>query len=128
MKKRVFISFDFDNDKDLPRNLVNQANLSESPFSIVDRSLKVSVASKWKEEVRARIRKADLVIVICGEHTDVAKGAAAELSVTREEGKRYFLLRGRPRKTCKKPPGARKSDRMHSWKWKGLSMLIAGAT
>ena len=126
MKKRVFISFDYDNDRDLPGNLVHQAKQHDSPFSMVDLSLKVSVESKWKKEVRARIRKANLVIVICGKHTDVAKGVAAELSIAQEENKRYFLLRGRRRATCKKPPMARKSDEMHEWTWENLARLIAG--
>ena len=125
MKKRVFISFDYDNDKDLPGNLVRQAGLPNAQFAIVDQSLRHSVESNWKEEVRARISKADLVIVICGEHTHDAKGVAAELSITNEANKPYFLLRGR-RKTCKKPLGALKSDEIHKWSLKNLAKLIGG--
>ena len=125
MKKRVFISFDYDNDRDLPGNLVHQAKRHDSPFSMVDRSLGESVENKWKDEVRASIRRADLVIVICGKHTDTAKGVAAELSIAREENKRYFLLRGR-RGACTKPPMARASDEIHAWNWKNLARLIAG--
>lgn len=127
MRKRVFISFDYDNDDELRDALVGQAKLPNSPFEIVDYSLKERIESKWKEEVRSRIRKTDLVIVICGEHTDVARGVAAELSITREENKPYFLLRGRPDKTCKKPPMAAKSDKIYTWSWDNLSKLIAGA-
>ena len=126
MKKRVFISFDYDNDKDLPGNLIHQAKQPDSQFSIVDQSLKESMESKWKEEVRARIRGADLVVIICGKHTDVASGVAAELSIAREERKPYFLLRGR-RRACKKPRMARKSDEIHKWTLKNLAGLIAGA-
>jgi len=127
MQKRAFISFDYDNDGELRDTLVGQARLPNSPFAIVDYSLKERIESKWKEEVRSRIRKTDLVIVICGEHTDVARGVAAELSITREENKPYFLLRGRPGKTCKKPPMAAKSDKIYTWNWDNLSKLIAGA-
>ena len=71
--------------------------------------MSVSIAN-WKAQVRARIRKTDLTIVICGEHTHTAKGVAAELTITQELGKPYFLLRGRPNKTCHKPTMARSSD------------------
>ena len=127
MKKRVFISFDYDNDKDLPGNLVYQAKIHNSQFPIVNQSLKHSEESNWRKKVRALIREADLVIVICGEHTHDAKGVAAELSITYEENKPYFLLRGRHGKTCKKPLMAKKSDKIHEWDWNILPSLIAGA-
>lgn len=124
MKKRVFISFDYDNDKDLPGNLVSQAKRSDAQFAIVDRSLEHSVEGNWKEEVRTRIRRVDLVIVICGEHTHDAKGVAAELSIPYEEKKPYFLLQGRHGKICKKPRMARAKDEIYKWTLKNLAKLI----
>ena len=67
--KRVFISFDYDHDNDLRGNLVAQAEKPESPFRIADESLREPIDENWRKEVRARIRRADLVFVICGEHT-----------------------------------------------------------
>lgn len=124
--KRAFISFDFDHDEELRDALVGQAKDSDSPFEIVDRSVRERFESNWKEQVRDRIRRTDLTIVICGEHTDRAKGVAAELTITQEEGKPYFLLRGRPNKPCHKPAMARSSDKIHEWKWDNLKKLIAG--
>lgn len=37
--KSVFISFDYDHDKDLRGDLVAQAERSDSPFSIKDESV-----------------------------------------------------------------------------------------
>ena len=54
-------------------------------------------------------------------------GVAAEISITREEGKPYFLLKGRRRKTCTKPRMALRTDEMHSWTWENLRRLIEGA-
>ena len=124
--KRAFISFDFDHDEELRDALVGQAKLPDSPFQIADRSVHERFESNWKDQVRARIRKTDLTIVICGEHTHTAKGVAAELTITQEEGKPYFLLRGRPNKTCHKPTMARNSDKMYKWSWDNLKKLIAG--
>ena len=123
---RVFISFDYDNDKNLRDTLVGQAKQQDSPFSIADSSLKEPLAEKWRDEVRNRIRAVDLVIVICGKHTDKASGVAAELSITREEGKPYFLLRGHPNEICQKPGMALKADKIYVWSWKNLARLIAG--
>ena len=124
--KRAFISFDFDHDEELRDALVGQAKHPDSPFEIADWSVQERFESNWKEQVRSRIRKTDLTIVICGEHTHTAKGVAAELTITQQEGKPYFLLRGRPHKTCRKPAMARNSDNIYSWSWDNLKKLIAG--
>ena len=123
-RRRVFISFDFDHDEELRDALVAQAKNPGSPFEIVDYSVREPFESKWRDRVRSRIRKTDLTIVICGEHTHTAKGVAAELTITREEGKAYFLLRGRPGKTCTKPATTYRSDPIHKWTWEALTKLL----
>ncbi len=39
MKKRVFVSYDFDNDKTLKDFIVGQSRLPDSPFEVIDHSL-----------------------------------------------------------------------------------------
>ena len=124
--KRAFISFDFDHDAELRDALVGQAKNPDSPFEIVGYSVQEPFAEKWKNEVRERIRKTDLTIVICGEHTHEAKGVAAELTITQEEKKPYFLLWGRPKRVCHKPAMAHRSDKVYEWTWSNLKQLIAG--
>jgi hypothetical protein len=126
-KKRVFISFDFDHDEDLRNLLVGQAKNPDSPFDIADWSVKEHLTGDWKEKVRERIRRTDLTIVICGEWTHTATGVAAELRITREEGKPYFLLWGRADKKCTKPKTALESDKIYKWTWDNLKKLIGGA-
>ena len=122
--RRVFISFDYDNDKELRANLVGEAKKSDSPFQMTDYSVHERLDNNWRKEVRQQIRGADLAIVICGEHTHQAKGVEAELTIAREEGKPYYLLRGRPNKKCNKPANARNSDTIHEWSWDNLEELI----
>lgn len=124
--KSAFISFDFDHDGDLRGNLVAQAKKPESPFSITDWSVQEPITENWRQNVRDRISRTDLTIVICGEHTHDAAGVAAEVAIAREEGKPYFLLKGRRKKTCTKPKNALKDDKIHKWKWKNLKLLIDG--
>ena len=67
-----------------------------------------------KLAARDRVRSVCLV--------DAAKGVAAEITITREEGKPYFLLRGHA--NCTKPGMARVSDEIHAWNWPNLQKLI----
>ena len=124
--KRAFISFDFDHDEELRNALVGQAKNPDSPFQIADWSVRERFEGNWNAQVRDRIRRTDLTIVICGEQTHHAKGVSAELTITQQEGNPYFLLWGRPRKTCHKPTNARRSDKVYKWSWDNLKNLIAG--
>ena len=125
--KSAFISFDYDHDNDLRGDLVAQAEKPESPFNITDWSVKEPIDEKWRREVRDRIRRTYLTIVICGEHTHQAEGVEAEVTMVQQENKPYFLLKGRRRKTCTKPAMTLKTDEMHSWTWENLRQLITGA-
>lgn len=127
MAPRAFISFDFDHDEDLRTMLAGQAKNADTPFDFADWSVKDAMKGDWKEKVRAHIRRTDLTIVICGEWTHTAAGVAAELTITREEKKPYFLLTGRADKTCAKPTTATASDKMYDWTWSNLKLLVGGA-
>lgn len=124
--KRVFISFDYDHDNELRGNLVAQAKNPDSPFNIADWSVNEPIDENWRNHVRDLIRRADLMIVICGEHTHDAAGVAAEVTIAQEEKKPYYLLKGRRRRTCTKPRTARNSDELHKWTWGNVKNLIAG--
>jgi len=126
-KVRVFISFDFDHDRELKDLLVGQSRNPDAPFEIVDWSIKEPLRGDWKEKVRSRIKNVDQVIVICGEHTDKATGVSIEVEIAQEEEKPYFLLWGRKDKQCKKPKAAKASDKIYRWTWENLKKLITGA-
>lgn len=126
MKKRAFISFDYDYDEELKKALIAQSKLPESPFSINDMSIKEAIDGNWKQYARQRIRNCDVVIVICGHHTDTAKGVSAELSIAQEENVPYFLLKGRANGFVVKPKGALATDCVYSWTWDNLKALIQG--
>ena len=126
MKKRAFISFDYDHDSDLKTLLVGQAKNPESPFSITDMSIKEKIDENWKANARRRIKGCDVVIVICGYHTDSATGVSAELKIAQEEKVPYFLIRGRSGGWCVKPKAARTSDKIYDWTWSNLKQLIGG--
>lgn len=125
-KKRTFISFDYDHDKELKDSLVGQAKLKDSPFEITDMSIKEKIDDNWKKKARDRIKGCDVVVVLCGEHTDTAAGVTAELTIAQEENVPYFLLKGHPDKVCKKPNHALSSDEIYKWTWDNLKLLFQG--
>lgn len=126
MKKRVFIAFDYDHDRFLKVALVGQARLPDSPFDLIDWSVKAPYPGDWTVPVRARIRAADLVIVICGEHTHTAVGVDTEMKIAAEERIPYFLLWGYDGKPCTRPRSASSSEKIYKWDWPNLKSLIGG--
>jgi hypothetical protein len=114
-KVRIFTSFDPENDQDLYEKLALESCSRGSGFEISARSNAEAMTDRWEERVRDRIRGVDEVIVICGEHTDTSPRVSAELRITQEECKPYFLLWGRRASMCTKPSGSRPADGMYSW-------------
>ena len=125
-KKRVFISFDFDHDDGAKIMLAGQAKLPDSPFDFIDASLKEPLTGDWKDKVRRRMDNIDVVIVLCGEHTNKASGVAAELTIAQEKNKSYFLLAAYADKTCVKPSSVNSSDKIYKWTWDNLKTLLSG--
>jgi hypothetical protein len=126
-KKRVFVSFDYDNDAFLKTALVAQAKNDDSPFEMADYSIKAELAGDWKKKAEAKICGVDLVIVICGENTNTATGVSAELRIAQENDIPYFLLAGYADKTCIKPKAALAEDKVYKWTWDNLKALIGGS-
>lgn len=125
-KKRVFISFDYDNDEGVKTMLAGQAKLPDSPFDFKDASIKEHLTGDWKEKVKRRMDNIDVVVVLCGEKTHTAAGVSAELDIAKEKNKDYFLLAAYSDKTCTKPKSALSTDKVYKWTWDNLKALIGG--
>ena len=123
-KVRIFMSFDPDNDQDLHDLLLQQSRSRSSGFEISARSEAATMTDQRDERVRRQISEADEVIVICGEHTASSVRVNAELRITQEEQKPYFLLWGRRERMCTKPAGSKRDDSMYSWTWEILQDQI----
>jgi hypothetical protein len=119
---RVFISFDYDHDSDLRVMLVGQGRHRDTPFEIADWSIK-SASRTWRTEARARIRRSDIVIAICGHHTDTAVGVAEEIKIAKAEGIPVFLLKGR-KDWAVKPRGCI-FTKMYGWTRPNLQAMTA---
>jgi hypothetical protein len=125
-KKRVFISFDYDNDEGAKIMLAGQAKLPDSPFDFTDASVKDHLTGDWKDKVRRRMDNIDVVIVLCGEQTHAASGVTAELTIAQEKSKAYFHLAAYSDKNCTLSSSAKAGDKLYRWTWDNLKTLIDG--
>lgn len=122
-KKRVFVSFDFDNDKVLKDFIIGQSHLPDSPFSVQDHSLKEAAPERdWKEKARAAIKRSEMVIVMVGPKTYCAKGVLAEVGMAREERKSIVQVIGYKEGDYTPVPNA---GRLYRWNWENLKKLLA---
>lgn len=117
---RVYLSFDVEHDTDLSELLAKQSQRGGSGFEVVARSAPGVMSERWERDTRRRIRDADEVIVICGEHSQRSERMRAELDLVREESKPYFLLWGRREQMCSMPTGVDRTAVMYSWTWETL--------
>jgi hypothetical protein len=125
-KKRVFISFDYDNDQGQKHLLVGQAKLPDSPFDLADWSSKEHLTGDWKAKIKGKLAYVDVVCVLCGKNMASATGVAQELSMAKELGKEYFLLAAYSEGTMTKPTSASSNDKIYKWTWDNLKTLIGG--
>lgn len=124
-RKRVFISFDFDNDKFLRDSLVGQAKHNNTPFELEDWSVKEPWDQRtWKDECLTKIKKCDLVIVMVGEKTKSCSGVKAEIKMANEAGVPVYGIEGYKDKSCPQPEGLRG---YYVWTWENVKYLVDNA-
>ena len=123
-KKKVFISYDFDNDKALKEFIVAQAKLEDSPFELSDLSLKEAAPERdWLDKARAAIGRAEVFIIMLGSKTKNASGVLKELKIADEKGKTKFQIIGyRDGSEDWAVPGG---GRVYRWNWDNLKKLLA---
>jgi len=122
-KKRVFVSFDFDNDKALKDFIIGQARLPDSPFEVVDFSLKEAAPeATWLNKARAAIARADVFIVMLGPKTRSAPGVLKEVRIATElEKPRFQIIGYKDGSMDWAVPGA---GRVYRWNWENLKKLL----
>jgi len=114
-KTDIFVSFDIDHDGELYELLLAESTGPGAGFAVSGGSERSVDVDSWRESARQRIREADQVIVICGEHTETSISVSAELRIAQEERIPYLLLWGRREIMCTKPIGAKPAEGMYSW-------------
>lgn len=123
-KKKVFVSFDYDNDKTLKDFIIGQAKNSDSPFEVSDHSLKEAKPEKdWLEHAKRAIGRSDIFIIMLGPKTKNASGVLKELNAAIEKNKPKFQIIGYRNGTSDLAvPGG---GRTYSWNWENLKKLLS---
>lgn len=121
-KKRVFVSFDFDNDKTLKDFIIGQARNPDSPFEVIDTSLKEAQPMKtWEDKARVAIQRSDIVLVMVGPSTHKAPGVLKEVKMAREERIPIVQVIGYKDGNYIAVPDA---GRVYAWNWDNLKKLL----
>lgn len=122
-KRKVFVSFDFDNDRVLKDFIIGQARLADSPFEVIDHSLKEAAPeADWPKKARAAIKRAEIVVVMVGKQTHRAQGVLKEVAMAREEGVPIVQVIGYKDGQYTAVPNA---GRLYAWNWDNLKRLLA---
>ena len=121
-KKRVFVSFDFDNDKVLKDFIIGQARNADSPFEVVDTSLKEAQPMKtWEDKARVAIQGSDIVLVMVGASTHKAPGVLKEVKMARDARIPIVQVIGYKDGNYTAVPDA---GRLYAWNWDNLKKLL----
>jgi MTH538 TIR-like domain (DUF1863) len=121
-KKAVFVSFDFDNDKTLKDFIVGQSKHTDSPFEVIDHSLKEAAPEKdWADKARRAINRSEIVLVMVGPKTHKAPGVLREVAMAREANKEIVQIIGYKDGNYTAVPDA---GRLYAWNWDNLKKLL----
>ena len=122
-KTRVFVSFDFDNDRVLKDFILGQAKLPDSPFDVFDHSLKEAAEEReWERKARAAIGRSEIVLVVLGAQTYRAHGVLKEVAMAREAGVKIVQIIGY--KSGNYMP-ITNAGRLYAWSWENLKKLLS---
>ncbi len=121
-KTKVFVSFDFDNDKALKDFIIGQSKNTDSPFEVADWSMKEAAPQRsWEDEAESRIKRSNLVLVMVGPATYKAPGVLKEVEMAQRNNIRIVQVIGYKDGNYTAVPNA---GRLYSWNWDNLKKLL----
>ena len=122
-KTKIFVSFDFDNDRSLRDLIIGQARLPRAPFDVADYSLKeASRENLWERNARAAIGRADKFVVMLGPRTRFAPGVGKEVAMAVALGKPRIQIIGYADGTQRWAVAG--GGRVYRWTWDNLEALL----
>lgn len=121
-KKKIFVSFDFDNDRELKNAIVAKSQNADAPFKVANWSMKPNDQDKkWQKEAKFRISRCDILLVLAGENTHQAIGVKQEIAIARAQNMKIIQLKGDNEKDC---PIVEFAGKQHDWTWDNLVKLL----
>lgn len=123
-RTKIFVSFDYDNDKTLKDFIFGQARLPDSPFEVSDHSLKEAAPElDWETKAHAAIARADKFVVMLGPSTRNAPGVKKEVAMAVALGKPRFQIIGY--RDGSRDWAVPDGGTTYLWNWENLKRLLA---
>ena len=120
----IFVSFEFDKDKDLKNNFYEQAE-EHTQHRIRNCSLKEDYPDEaWKRKAREAIEECDVVLVLIGQDTHNAPGVIVETDIARSLKKPVVQIRPQHRRY----QGLTRLGDPMPWGWKAINAKLDGMT
>jgi len=118
--KKVFVSFDYDNDARLKDLFAGQAKNPKSPFKLVDHSLKEAAPdAEWEKKAEVLVKKSDIVVVLVGDKTSSAHGVKKEVAMARRNNIPVVQVTN-----LAKANRVEDAGRLYKWTWENLVILL----
>lgn len=122
---RAFISFDFDHNEIEKILFAGQAKNSRTPFSIADWSCKSSLPqSQWEAELKSKVNKCNMVIVLVGKYMSSASGVAKEIKMAHDQDVPVFGVYVGGGNTASALPAGLARNRVIDWSWPTIAAAI----
>lgn len=122
MKTPIFVSFDYDNDRKLKDFIIQQARRADSPFEVIDHSLKEAAPERsWEQKAARAIARARVVLVMVGPETYRAPGVLKEIKMARDLGKKVVQIIGYRDGDYTPVKGA---GQLYRWNWQNLARIL----
>lgn len=123
MKTPIFVSFDFDNDRKLKEFIIMQARRADSPFEVIDHSLKEAAPERnWETKAAQAIARSRVVLVMVGPDTHRAPGVLKEIAMARQQDKKVVQIIGYKDGQYTPVKGA---GQLYRWNWENLKKILA---
>jgi len=121
-KKRVFVSFDIDNDKAIKDFVMGQSRLPDFRYEVIDHSEKQAAPIKtWERKARQAIKGSELVMVALGPDTHRAPEVLKEVRIARRQAVPVVQIIVQPDEKYRPVPGA---GRLYRWDSENLRELL----
>jgi hypothetical protein len=123
LKTPIFVSFDFDNDRRLKDFIIQQARRPDSPFQVIDHSLKEAAPEmSWEAKAYRAIGRARVVLVMVGPQTHRAPGVLKEIKMARDQGKKVVQIIGY--RDGNYTP-VKDAGQLYRWNWENLRKILS---
>jgi hypothetical protein len=124
---RVFLSFDFDNDRSVAKAMGLQLRSPDNEFEVANWSLKEAAPERlWRGRAEYQIRRSHLMVIVLGRQTHRAPGVLDEIAIARRPDVDTPIVQLYPN-TIPPPTPVRNGGRAIAWTHDNLRGVLRRA-